>query len=895
MVLRLFYHLFFSLESAIIILNLHRPGQIGAARHETGRKDLLMKLLALDGNSILNRAFYGIKLLSTKDGQFTNGIYGFLSMLMKIKEETQPDAVAIAFDLRAPTFRHRAYAEYKAKRKGMPDELAQQMPVLKELLGVLGYRLVECEGFEADDILGTLSRGCEESGNECVIATGDRDSLQLVSERTTVRLVTTKYGASQSTLYDIKKIREEYGVVPKQLIDIKAIQGDSSDNIPGVPGIGPKGAGELIQQYGSLDGVYANLQDSGMRPALCKKLEAGQESARMSLFLGTICREAPVETNPEAYVQAPPDTEQARKLLIRLEMFSLMEKLLPSAAEGEACADPVDVVPARQYADGAAVLARLSDEGTADFLSVFEDGRCVRLLFRIGEEICDVQNDPDFFRAFCKLPVRKRTFDVKPLYRYALSCGNTLEGVCMDSLLAGYLLNPSSSDYQILRMAAGYDIPAPASDTQAYSEAAVLPALAEKQAAEVEQNGQQSLFQEIELPLARVLADMEAAGFAVDADGIAAFGGEIQAETEEIQAEIYRQVGYEFNINSPKQLGDALFVKLGLQHGKKTKSGYSTNAEVLEGLRYEHPVVELVLRYRTLTKLKSTYCDGLLKVIGEDGRIHSSFNQTETRTGRISSTEPNLQNIPVRTKLGREMRRFFSARPGWLLVDADYSQIELRVLAHVADDENMIAAFRQEDDIHRATAAQVFHMPEAMVTPEMRSRAKAVNFGIVYGIGAFSLSKDIGVSRREAEQYIQNYLAHYSGVKSYMETVVRQAKERGYAETIFGRRRYLQELASSNFNLRAFGERVARNMPIQGAAADIIKIAMIRVYDRLRREGMRARLILQVHDELIVEAPEEEAEQAAALLTEEMERAVNLRVPMVAEAKIGKTWYDAKG
>lgn len=854
-----------------------------------------MKLLALDGNSILNRAFYGIKLLSTKDGQFTNGIYGFLTMLEKIKEETRPDGVAIAFDLRAPTFRHKAYSGYKAKRKGMPEELAQQVPVLKELLSLLGYRLVACEGFEADDILGTLSKACEDEGDECVIATGDRDSLQLVSETTTVRLVTTKYGASQSTLYTVDKIREEYGVLPKQLIDIKAIQGDSSDNIPGVPGIGPKGAGELIQQYGSLSGVYEHLDDEGMKPALRKKLAAGEDSARMSLFLGTIRRDVPIDTSPADYTVVPADVSGAQKLLTKLEMFSLIGRLLPEENHTGAADDTAEALPVRQYTDGAAVLARLSDQGRADFLPVYTDGACTRLVFRIGQELHDVRNDPAFFRAFCSLPVEKRTFDAKTLYRYALSCGNTLEGVTMDCLLAGYLLNPSSSEYDILRMAAGYALPVPEMEDPMWKQAAVLPALIECQLAEMEQNGQQKLFEEIELPLARVLADMEAAGFAVDAGGIAAFGKTMQEEIDRLQEKIYEEVGYAFNINSPKQLGEALFGKLGLRHGKKTKSGYSTNAEVLEGLRYEHPVVELVLRYRALAKLKSTYCDGLLKVVGEDGRIHTSFNQTETRTGRISSTEPNLQNIPVRTELGRELRRFFSARPGWVLVDADYSQIELRVLAHVADDKNMIEAFQRKDDIHRATAAQVFHIPEQMVTPEMRSRAKAVNFGIVYGIGAFSLSKDIGVSRREAESYIQNYLNHYSGVKAYMEDTVKTAKERGYAETIFGRRRYLQELASSNFNLRSFGERVARNMPIQGAAADIIKIAMIRVYERLCREGLEAKLILQVHDELIVEAPEAEAERVARLLTEEMERAVSLRVPLVAEAKIGKTWYDAKG
>ena len=852
-----------------------------------------MKLLVLDGNSIVNRAFYGIKLLSTKDGLFTNGIYGFMTMLQKLKDEAQPDAVAIAFDLKAPTFRHKMYAGYKAQRKGMPPELAQQMPTLKELLTDLGYPLIECEGFEADDILGTLAKACEDTGNECLIATGDRDSLQLVAPHVSVRLAATKFGQPQVTLYDEARVKEEYGVTPSQMVDIKAIQGDSSDNIPGVAGIGPKGAGELIQKYGSLSYIYEHLDELDIKPGMRKKLEAGKESAFLSYELGTIRRDAPIDTNPEHYLPKPGDKAAAARLMAKLELFSLLKKLeleeesFSGTAEEETTELPLPEV--REYEDGASLLPLLEEQKRADFVPLYGEDKSIQfVLLNYKNTIYKIHTDAAFLRALCKNPlIRKNLHDSKPFFAALEKLPSTA--------LAAYLLNPSASGYSILRLAQEYQLPVPALEDEKCREAAVLPALCDRLTSAIDENDQRSLLETMEMPLARVLAHMEDVGFAVDAEGIRAFGITLQMEINEVQAQIIEEVGYEFNINSPKQLGEALFVKLGLPHGKKTKTGYSTNVDVLEKLRYDHPVVERVLRYRTLTKLKSTYCDGLLKVIGEDGRIHSSFNQTETRTGRISSTEPNLQNIPVRTELGRELRRFFTARPGWVLVDADYSQIELRVLAHVANDKNMIDAFLNGEDIHRATAAQVFHMPPEMVTPLMRSRAKAVNFGIVYGIGAFSLSQDIGVSRKEASDYINAYLEHYSGVRDYMERVVAKAKDKGYSETIFGRRRYLPELSSSNHNMRAFGERVARNMPIQGAAADIIKLAMIRVENRLEKENLRARLILQVHDELIVEAPEEEAQQVATLLKEEMENAVQLSVPMVADANIGKTWYDAKG
>ena len=866
--------------------------------------EILMKLLVLDGNSIFNRAFYGIKLLTTKDGTFTNAIYGFLTMLYKIKEDTNPDAVAVAFDMRAPTFRHKEYDGYKAQRKGMPPELAQQLPILKELLTLLGYRIVECEGYEADDILGTLARVCTEEGHECVLATGDRDSLQLVNPSVTVRLAATKFGQPVVTVYDEAKIKEDYGVTPHQLIDIKALQGDSSDNIPGVSGIGAKGAADLIQKYGSIEAIYQNFDQLDLKPAMRKKLEEGKESAFLSYKLGTICLQAPIDTNLEHYHVSEGDVQAAVRLMAKLELFSLIKKwgLDQIEVEQEALITEQSL-QIQECDDTQSLLQQLQQTGSAYFLVSYRDKQVETLYFHLENTICTVNTakHADFLKAFCESEdIKKYTHDVKPLYAALYRQNIGLVQVEMDTMLAGYLLNPSSSNYEIERMATEYGVEQPQMDSRLIEQdsmvkwAAIYPALYRVIDDKISQNTQHKLLHEIELPLAKVLAQMEELGFAVDKAGIAEYGEIMQNKIDRLQDLVYEEVGYQFNLNSPKQLGEALFIKLGLPAGKKTKTGYSTNAEVLEKLRYEHPVVELILEYRTLAKIKSTYCDGLLKVVEEDGRIHSSFNQTETRTGRISSTEPNLQNIPVRTDVGRELRKFFVAKEGCVLVDADYSQIELRVLAHVANDSGMIEAFKENDDIHRTTAAQVFHMPREMVTPLMRSRAKAVNFGIIYGIGAFSLAKNIGVTRKEAEEYIKTYLDHFSGVRNYMTNVVEHAKETGYVETLFGRRRYLPELSSSNFNLRSFGERVAMNMPIQGTAADIIKIAMIRVVHRLEKEGLRARLILQVHDELIVEAPEEEAPLVQQLLTEEMEQAIHLSVPMVAEATIGKTWYDAK-
>ncbi|MBQ3149819.1 MAG: DNA polymerase I [Clostridia bacterium] len=863
-----------------------------------------MKLLVLDGNSIINRAFYGIKLLTTKDGRFTNGIYGFMTILLRLRDECNPDGIVVAFDLKKPTFRHEMYSEYKAGRKGMPDELAQQMPVLKELLKAIGCTVLEKEGFEADDILGTLSHlCCEDSGFECVIATGDRDSLQLVNEETTVFLASTKMGRPVTVHYTPDRVLEDYSVTPKQLIDIKALMGDSSDNIPGVAGVGQKTAIDLISKFGNIDYIYEHLDELEIKSGVREKLRNGKDSAYLSRTLGTICCEVPIETDLQSYLMKTPDTFAATSLLTSLEMFSMIEKLNLPAAEMRFSEEEIQekqIALIEEY-DLDSLLQTLKQSGEVWFDCEYESGYIVELLLTVdGETVyktaCASLMFPTFIKSFLEdADVKKNVTDSKSLYAYAVRNGINVCSVNNDLMLTGYVLNPSANSYSVDRLAQEYSVMLQKSDNEKVSAVAAMPKLFETMLAKIKENGQEELLYDIEIPLAAVLADMEVYGFRVDSEGIEIFGSELEEQINSVKESVFDEIGFEFNLNSPKQLGEALFEKMGIPAKKKTKSGYSTNAEVLQSLAYDYPVVSKILEYRTLSKLKSTYCDGLLKVVLHDGRIHSSFNQTETRTGRISSTEPNLQNIPVRSEIGSQMRKFFKAREGGVLVDADYSQIELRVLADIADDPVMIKAFNDGDDIHTITASQVFSMPAEMVTPLMRSRAKAVNFGIVYGIGAFSLSKDIGVTVREADSYIKGYLDHYSGVARYMEQVVAESKESGYAKTTYGRRRYLPELSSSNGNLRAFGERVARNMPIQGTAADIIKLAMVRVHKRLKDEGMKARLILQVHDELIVEAPENEAEKAAKILKYEMENvAPKMKVGLLADVGMGTTWYEAK-
>lgn len=827
-----------------------------------------MGFLVIDGNSILNRAFYGIRVLTNSRGVATNAVTGFMNTLLMLEKDVQPDMIAVAFDLKAPTFRHKMYDGYKANRKGMPEDLAQQLPYMKKIIKAMGIAIIEQEGYEADDIIGTISAACADKKIPCTVSTGDRDSFQLVNDYVTVRLAKTK----GDIYYTPGVIEDEYGVTPKQMIEVKALMGDTSDNIPGVRGIGEKTALSLIKEFASVDGLYENIDSTLITDGLRNKLINGKESCYMSRKLAEICLTAPIDTELSHYIPGERDDERLAKLLSELEMYKMLQKLQlqPTSApagskaagtgnrENQASAMPKgDIIitnSSKIYAGGIGIVNELS-----------------------GDEL----------RVYANSGSTKYTFDIKETL--SVSGLEKLENNKFDTTLAAYLADPDSNDYSMSRLCTQYGVP---EGNSIQEKSITVAALNDILYDNIHQTGSATVLTDIEIPLATVLVAMEREGVKLDIDGIKAFGKEISEKAEKISREIYEYAGYEFNIGSPKQLGSVLFEKLKLSSAKKTKTGYSTNAEVLESLMNKHPIIPLITEYRALTKLQNTYVTGLLKVVGEDGRVHSTFKQTETRTGRISSAEPNIQNIPVRTPLGREMRRFFTAKDGYLLVDADYSQIELRVLAHISGDEIMKKAFLDGVDIHTVTASQVFNQPIEWVTPDLRSKAKAVNFGIVYGIGAFSLSKDIGVSMTKASEYIRAYLSKYSGIAHYMDKTVAKARHDGYVETMFGRRRYIKELAAKNKNLQAFGERVAKNTPIQGTAADIIKIAMIRVYNRLRESKLDAKLILQVHDELIVEAKEDCADKAAALLKEEMENAVKLTVPMTVDVNIGKTWYD---
>lgn len=861
-----------------------------------------MTLLVLDGNSIINRAFYGIKLLTTKQGDYTNAVYGFLNMMLRFEDICKPDAIAVAFDLHAPTFRHKMYDAYKAGRHAMPDELRAQMPVVKNILKLLGIKVLECEGWEADDILGTLAKACREKGDACFLATGDRDSLQLAHDGVKVLLARTK----STDIMDEKAIFDAYGVEPHDLIQVKALQGDSSDNIPGVKGIGEKTALDLISRFKTLDYIYENIDDIDVKPGVRTKLKADKDNAYLSLKLGEIVTDAPVSTDINDYVITDVDKSAAASEFVRLELFSLIDKFNLNANDAMLTPDePAQsrVIERLTCVDADYLLEKIGDND-AYVYPVIIDNAISDLYFVFDDTVIVMPSETPEYKYFVRnffanKKCKKYTYNSKYLHRLAAALGVECENVCGDLMLSAYLLKPSDNNYSVSHLGLEYSVATPeyknalGSTDENVVSAAMLKPLFEKTNELLFEADQIHLLTDIELPLARVLAKMEVVGFSVDRAGIEAFSSKLSKRIDELTSLIYEAVGHEFNINSPKQLGVALFEDLGLPCKKKTKSGYSTNADVLDSLRDENPVIELILEYRALTKLKSTYCDGLLKAIDDDGRIHTSFNQVETRTGRISSLEPNLQNIPIRTELGREMRRFFVASDGNTLVDADYSQIELRVLSDLANDENMINAFNSGADIHTITASQVFNLPVEMVTKQMRSSAKAVNFGIVYGIGAFSLAKDIGVTRKQAQEYIDNYLNTYNGVREYMSNVIELARDRGYSETLFKRRRYLPELNASNFMVRSGGERIARNMPIQGTAADIIKIAMIKVDKRITEEKLDARLILQVHDELIVEVSEKDADRALKLVCEEMENACSMKVRLKADGNIGKTWYDA--
>ncbi len=851
-----------------------------------------MKLMILDGNSIVNRAFYGVRPLNAPDGTPTNAIFGFLNILQRLLDEQKPDAVCVSFDRKEPTFRHKAYEAYKAQRKGMPDELAAQMPVLKETLDAMGIRRYELAGYEADDILGTVSVICKKKGWECLVVTGDKDSLQLITDTTTVCNVKSRMGQTETIQYTPSVFREEYGFEPLLLVDLKALMGDSSDNIPGVPGIGEKTALELVRKYGTVDNIYENLPVLEVKEGVRKKLAAGEESARLSYWLATIFKEVPMEFEPEDNLWNKNYTDKLYTLFKRLGFQKFIEKW-----GLEEKADPAEINDAPSLAQ----IRVLDDESLDTLLRAVGEAGVLAVDFANDLdqlEICDGKavytadrtNCGDRYTVLLKAVFSaekpKLGHGVKDLMNSLVREGYSREGFLFDTALAGYLLDANESDYPLSRLSARY-LGRECEGTEAIF--ALYPVL-DRLLRELEM---EKLYREIELPLCLVLSDMEQAGFFLDRKALYEFGESLNGDIAALQESIWRHAGHEFNINSPKQLGEVLFEELMLPSGKKTKTGWSTNIDVMEKLRGKHPIVDEVLEYRTLTKLKSTYADGLLKVIGEDGRVRSNFQMTVTATGRLSSTEPNLQNIPVRKKLGAEIRKMFVAGPGMVLVDADYSQIELRLLAHISGDDAMRDAFLSGEDFHTVTASKVFGVPIQEVTPTLRSRAKAVNFGIVYGISAFSLAQDIGVYPNEAKAYMDAYLEKYHGVRDYMEHIKTKAKEDGYVSTLFGRRRYLPELRSSNFNVRAFGERVALNMPVQGTAADIIKLAMVNVHRCLRDAGMKARLILQVHDELIVECPTEEAEQVRALLEREMENAVHLSVPLTAEAHIGHSWAEA--
>ncbi len=880
-----------------------------------------MKLMVLDGNSILNRAYYGIRPLSTREGLYTHAVYGFITTLQRLLDEENPEALCVTFDRREPTFRHRADAEYKAQRKPMPPELAMQLPVMKQVLSAMSVPCYELAGYEADDLIGTISRKCQAAGWDCVIVTGDKDSLQLITDRTKVKLVSTRMGQTTTKDMTPETFREQYGFDPIHMIDLKALMGDTSDNIPGVPGVGEKTAMALVQEYGAIDEIYRLLPDLHAKPAAIRKLAEGEESARHSYWLATIVTDAPLDFDPAENLRRPFRPE-LYDLFLRLEFQKLIDKyhLRPHQETAEKPESTATVVPVRTEDQARDLLAQWRQ---AESVTVYAmpDLSALSVQWDAGENASwaaelwtgDYQGDwQALLAALFAADIPKVSHNVKDLMRTLLDAGLPAEGFVFDTALAAYLLDATAGKYDLPRLFVAYfnqelekpahlepDAFSPLGDRSAawaslHSYGAAINALYGILPQKLREQDMEELYRRVELPLCRVLADMERSGFLVDGGALARFGADLSDTIRQLEERIYAAAGQQFNINSPKQLGKVLFEDLGLPHGKKTKTGWSTNADVLEKLK-DHPLVADVLTYRQYAKLKSTYADGLLKVIDPDGRIRTSFQMTVTATGRLSSTEPNLQNIPTRTELGSKMREMFVAAPGHVLVDADYSQIELRLLAHISGDTAMQQAFLSGEDFHTVTAARVFHVPQDQVTHQMRSRAKAVNFGIVYGISAFSLSQDIGVTVQEAKEYMDRYFATYTGVKQYMTDVVDKAREQGYVETLWHRRRALPELKSSNFNMRSFGERVALNMPIQGTAADIIKLAMVRVHSRLAREGLAARLIMQVHDELIVECPEEEAPRVEALLQQEMQGVAELSVPLLAEAHTGRNWLAAKG
>lgn len=866
----------------------------------------MKKLLILDSNSILNRAFYGVRYLSAKDGTPTNAIYGFLNILLKLIKEQEPDYICAAFDVKAPTFRHKQYEGYKAQRKPMPEGLAAQMPLAKDVLRAMGVTILEKEGYEADDIIGTVARLCEESEISCFIATGDKDDLQLASDKTKVILTVTKSGYNETIIYDDKAVKEKYHVTPTEFIDVKALMGDPSDNIPGVKGVGEKTAMSLIEKHHSIEYIYENIDGIGLKGAMLQKMKDGREMAFMSKELATINRNTPIEFNAEECVfDGFENNGELYEILKRLELNSIIKKL--DLSGGDNVKENEDIFKDFSYQVGDKNM--ISGDKVTVVLD-FDGDNISSAAVGVGNNAVVLNERDDIKELLEDDSIAKVMFDVKEAI-VKLNGRIDIKNISDDTAIAAYLVDPAKNEYTIEKLASEYfgtviekpevkqlslldDVETDRSEYLAKC-AVALGVLNERIGDKIKENGQEKLYQEVELPLVTVLAHLEINGFLVDDNQLKEFADKLGEKIDALTNEIYMLAGEEFNINSPKQLGVILFEKLELKPVKKTKTGYATNADVLEKLRDKHPIVNFIMEYRQLAKLKSTYCDGLTAVVNPNThRIHSVFTQTVTVTGRLSSTEPNLQNIPTRTELGREIRKMFVAKDGYVLVDADYSQIELRVLAHIANDETMINAFRNNEDIHAVTASQVLGIPLEDVTKEQRSSAKAVNFGIVYGIGEFSLAQDLHISVKEAKAYIESYLEKYNGVRNYMESIKEQAKKDGYVKTMLNRIRYIPELKSPNYNIRQFGERVALNTPIQGTAADIIKLAMVRVDNRLINEGLKSKLILQVHDELIVEAHKDEVDKVKQILSEEMQGAMELNVPLKVDMSTGHSWYDAK-
>ena len=866
----------------------------------------MKKLLILDSNSILNRAFYGVRYLSAKDGTPTNAIYGFLNILLKLIKEQEPDYICAAFDVKAPTFRHKQYEGYKAQRKPMPEGLAAQMPLAKDVLRAMGVTILEKEGYEADDIIGTVARLCEESEISCFIATGDKDDLQLASDKTKVILTVTKSGYNETIIYDDKAVKEKYRVTPTEFIDVKALMGDPSDNIPGVKGVGEKTAMSLIEKHHSIEYIYENIDGIGLKGAMLQKMKDGRKMAFMSKELATINRNTPIEFNAEECVfDGFENNGELYEILKRLELNSIIKKL--DLSGGDNVKENEDIFKDFSYQVGDKNM--ISGDKVTVVLD-FDGDNISSAAVGVGNNAVVLNEQDDIKELLEDDSIAKVMFDVKEAI-VKLNGRIDIKNISDDTAIAAYLVDPAKNEYTIEKLASEYfgtviekpevkqlslldDVETDRSEYLAKC-AVALGVLNERIGDKIKENGQEKLYQEVELPLVTVLAHLEINGFLVDDNQLKEFADKLGEKIDALTNEIYMLAGEEFNINSPKQLGVILFEKLELKPVKKTKTGYATNADVLEKLRDKHPIVNFITEYRQLAKLKSTYCDGLTAVVNPNThRIHSVFTQTVTVTGRLSSTEPNLQNIPTRTELGREIRKMFVAKDGYVLVDADYSQIELRVLAHIANDETMINAFRNNEDIHAVTASQVLGIPLEDVTKEQRSSAKAVNFGIVYGIGEFSLAQDLHISVKEAKAYIESYLEKYHGVRNYMESIKEQAKKDGYVKTMLNRIRYIPELKSPNYNIRQFGERVALNTPIQGTAADIIKLAMVRVDNRLINEGLKSKLILQVHDELIVEAHKDEVDKVKQILSEEMQGAMELNVPLKVDMSTGHSWYDAK-